>query len=240
MRLVCPNCDAEYEIARTAIPRSGRQVECASCGHGWFQAFADLRIEEVAQKGPDEATEPPAQSTPPRPIDDAVLEVLRQEAEREVKARQAEAGRSGLEIQTEMPLSANDAGAAHLRSLKAAGDFPSAPQEIRTRRDLLPAIDEVNAALQEAPEARGQAETVAPVSKVRPSALARAFLFVILLCVILLAVYVFAPLIAQKVPSLSAACADYVAAVDRGMLWMQDHFRRAVDWLQSVSRGLAG
>ena len=54
MRLVCPSCDAEYEIARSAIPRSGREVECSNCGHSWFQAFADLRIDEAVLNAPDE------------------------------------------------------------------------------------------------------------------------------------------------------------------------------------------
>ena len=38
MRLVCPNCKANYEIPRDAVPISGREVKCASCGHSWFQA----------------------------------------------------------------------------------------------------------------------------------------------------------------------------------------------------------
>ena len=37
MRLVCPNCKANYEIPRDAVPISGREVKCASCGHSWFQ-----------------------------------------------------------------------------------------------------------------------------------------------------------------------------------------------------------
>ena len=37
MRLVCPNCKANYEIPRHAVPIGGREVKCASCGHSWFQ-----------------------------------------------------------------------------------------------------------------------------------------------------------------------------------------------------------
>jgi len=36
MRLVCPNCAATYEVPEDAIPDSGRDVQCASCGHAWF------------------------------------------------------------------------------------------------------------------------------------------------------------------------------------------------------------
>ena len=37
MRLVCPNCEAKYEVPEDAIPDSGRDVQCANCGHAWFQ-----------------------------------------------------------------------------------------------------------------------------------------------------------------------------------------------------------
>lgn len=37
MRLVCPNCEAKYEVPDDAIPDSGRDVQCASCGHAWYQ-----------------------------------------------------------------------------------------------------------------------------------------------------------------------------------------------------------
>lgn len=37
MRLICPNCDAEYEVDEAAIPEEGRDVLCSACGHSWFQ-----------------------------------------------------------------------------------------------------------------------------------------------------------------------------------------------------------
>ncbi|MDQ2066361.1 zinc-ribbon domain-containing protein [Xinfangfangia sp. CPCC 101601] len=41
MRLVCPNCDAKYEVPDGAIPEGGRDVQCSACGHAWFQAQQD-------------------------------------------------------------------------------------------------------------------------------------------------------------------------------------------------------
>jgi predicted Zn finger-like uncharacterized protein len=41
MRLICPNCDAQYEVDDAAIPPAGRDVQCSSCGHAWFQLPAD-------------------------------------------------------------------------------------------------------------------------------------------------------------------------------------------------------
>lgn len=37
MRLICPNCDAQYEVDDAAIPPEGRDVQCSSCGHAWFE-----------------------------------------------------------------------------------------------------------------------------------------------------------------------------------------------------------
>ncbi len=41
MRLICPNCDAQYEVDDAAIPPAGRDVQCSSCGHAWFQMHGD-------------------------------------------------------------------------------------------------------------------------------------------------------------------------------------------------------
>lgn len=35
--MVCPNCEAKYEVPEDAIPETGRDVQCANCGHAWFQ-----------------------------------------------------------------------------------------------------------------------------------------------------------------------------------------------------------
>lgn len=37
MRLICPNCAAQYEVDEGVIPESGRDVQCANCGDTWFQ-----------------------------------------------------------------------------------------------------------------------------------------------------------------------------------------------------------
>lgn len=239
MRLVCPNCDAEYEIARTAIPRSGREVECSDCGHSWFQAFADLTIEEVL---PDAGENAPAVSGLDlhHPVDDAVLDVLRQEAEREVQARLAEAGHVEPAPQAEVPLASLGDDAEPVYALRAPNIAPPDLQPTRPRRDLLPAIDEVTATLQDgltsdAPQVDGQ---LSP--KPHPSAALRVFLLLVLAAVILLALYVFAPLIAEKAPALAQISADYVAAADRALLWAQVHVRQALEWGQAVWLGVTG
>lgn len=35
MELICPSCEARYQLPDGAIGEKGRQVSCMSCGHGW-------------------------------------------------------------------------------------------------------------------------------------------------------------------------------------------------------------
>ena len=37
MRLICPNCGAQYEVPDEVIPQDGRDVQCSNCGDTWFQ-----------------------------------------------------------------------------------------------------------------------------------------------------------------------------------------------------------
>ena len=59
MRLICPNCGAQYEVADDVIPVAGRDVQCSNCGHTWFE-----------QPGASEAAEAGAPMPPPTPMAD--------------------------------------------------------------------------------------------------------------------------------------------------------------------------
>ena len=37
MRLICPQCNALYDVSSEMIPPEGREVECSACGHVWHQ-----------------------------------------------------------------------------------------------------------------------------------------------------------------------------------------------------------
>ena len=41
MRMVCPNCGAQYEVDDNVIPDNGRDVQCSNCGHTWFHRHGD-------------------------------------------------------------------------------------------------------------------------------------------------------------------------------------------------------
>ena len=63
MRLVCPNCEAKYEVPEDAIPDTGRDVQCANCGHAWFQ---------MRPRPPSTSSEvPPAAASAPAPMAEA-------------------------------------------------------------------------------------------------------------------------------------------------------------------------
>ncbi len=174
MRLICPNCDAEYEVDASAIPEGGRDVQCSACGHAWFQLPPEVIAAEedeaelydapplppgataaATPTPPEAAPEPvtvPGSGTGPRPaagaaqpapgparpedlplrgrsLDESLLAVLREEAERETAARKLEAAL--IETQTEMPLApmATPPGApvAAPTSADAMAPAPSAP-----------------------------------------------------------------------------------------------------------------
>lgn len=52
MRLICPKCEAHYDLEPGLIPPEGREVECSACGHIWFQrARAPLRTPQPVRPG---------------------------------------------------------------------------------------------------------------------------------------------------------------------------------------------
>ena len=120
MRLICPNCDAEYQVDDAAIPEAGRDVQCSNCGHAWFQLHANAELsreaeEDVFGSAPDTA-EIPTPAPPPvtavtqeaapaiisapevaapaaisrQTLAESVLSVLREEADRETAVRRDE------------------------------------------------------------------------------------------------------------------------------------------------------
>ena len=47
MRLTCPNCSAQYEVAEDMIPADGRDVQCSNCATTWFQEGRQRTISET-------------------------------------------------------------------------------------------------------------------------------------------------------------------------------------------------
>ena len=45
MIITCPNCKKKFKIDPSQIPLKGRNLQCGSCGNGWFFKFEDENSE---------------------------------------------------------------------------------------------------------------------------------------------------------------------------------------------------
>ncbi len=242
MRLICPNCDAEYEVDGSVIPDTGRDVQCSNCGHAWFQMSPAVEAEIAAEEALFDA--PPAEAAPElapvgRSLDETVLAVLREEAEREVSARQSE----GIETQVEMGLqagsAAEEATAARIARLKGL-DVARGAGKPQTRREMLPEIDAINSTLRASSESRGGAAAAVSATmampRTRQAGFRNGFVLIVMVAAIGMAAYVLAPRIAAQMPATAGAMQAYVAAVDAGRVGLDGVMRSVIGFL----RGLAG
>lgn len=344
MRLVCPNCDAKYEVPEDAIPDAGRDVQCANCSHAWFQTRARTASAAIVTKQPDpepvagplaspaavadsepaaamppvavdvaaEAEMPPEPAastgkskaagkgaTPPaepplpeveppeaepphaepiaavsepeghapvpmpetpetepqvvsaeaeaapglgawpemaedvdtapaiaaRAVDESVLTILREEAEREAKARRADG--QALEDQPDLGVDA-----APVARKKGAGK-KSIPEPVEAtkasaRRDLLPDVEEINSTLRpsDLPEAEfvGDPEAVARDGR---GAFRSGFLLVLSAAILGGAIYIASVWLANLIPALEGPLKSYVGLIDGVRLSLDSLMRSA-------------
>lgn len=261
MRLICPNCDAEYEVDDSVIPQDGRDVQCSSCGQTWFQKSAAQLLEAELPKeaAPEPAPEPEPQieaepyqepvvdaepepepeleqEPEPRKPDEAVLDVLRQEAELETAARQHDT-QGGIETQPDLGLDQgvdNETAAVNQRTARLRGIEPELEKH-KTRSDLLPDIEEINSTLQ----AESDVETQEALSdqKRDRSGFRLGFSLIIILATFLLLAYIYAPLIIEKVPATEAFVTSYVDTVNVFRAWLDNLMKAATDKMSGDAAG---
>jgi len=262
MRLICPNCDAQYEVADDAIPDEGRDVQCSACGHAWYQLSPEALARQAAEAAlfdppepvappppevslPEEEpawAEPAAEAPPPVPapampqrnLDESVMAVLREEAEREEQARAREG--AALEMQGDLGLEMAAPSAAARRIAQMKSDEAEEHAEPLARaskgRDLLPDIEEINstlspAAIEEDPEGDG------PVLQGRRrSGFRLGFGLMLILALLLVGLYVAAPKLAQSVPALAGPMESYVVLIDGLRLKLDAMIQSAVSAVQ--------
>lgn len=292
MRLICPNCDAHYEVESRLIPENGRDVQCSSCGDTWFQPppseedeqnpdlesdiFASTSDADNTLRGqedepeesmvPDFAHEdeeedeieepvPPSSPEPERAsLDAAVLDVLRQEAEREKQARIDEGSidpsdRSGTPDDIERDNSDDHADlvfepeeevrerTARLRGIEPEDLSDGSPT---ARSDLLPDIEEINSTLRATSDRKtGEAvEDQEDVDQKNRSGFRTGFSLIIVLVTILLLFYSFAPQIGQRVPAMQPALDSFVRTADQARMQI-DGFMEAVIEKMNSDEGAA-
>jgi predicted Zn finger-like uncharacterized protein len=302
MRLICPNCSAQYEIDGSMIPDEGRDVQCSNCGHTWFElppqpefseddepavaaqadedaddspepteeieadtpedndglsaavralAAATNEVEAAEHESDDEldddgeAPEPtspvaPTHIKPRRPADAAALDILKEEAERELAQRRAPPSQP-IETQTDMALDEirdRDTPSRALRARMARLRGEDEPERAETpkiakeqpsdgyqapRRDLLPDIDEINSSL--SPK-RGGARRSSEDVAVQRSGFRTGFLLMIVLAALMIFAYAWAPAIADNVPAAETALLIYV-----------DWANGVRDWIDALMAG---
>ena len=251
MRLLCPNCDAEYEVDGSVIPDNGRDVQCSNCGHAWFQLppeiEAELEAEDALYDAPPAPMLPVVDELPRRGIDESVMAVLREEADRETNARRGDAPQT-IETQTEMGLAPQAAagGAVAQRIARMKGVEPEAaptrPVRPQTRREMLPEIEEINSSLRASSEKRtGEAAAVSDsmTAATGGGGFRSGFVLMLVMAIVLVAIYVMAPKIAQQIPGAAGMMEAYVTSVDHARLILDGLMRSAIGWLRGVT-GAAG
>lgn len=240
MRLTCPNCKAQYEVDDRVIPQGGRDVQCSACGTTWFQYPAEVALRMRAADLDDDDDGSEAGSAGGRPsaggaapaearIDRTVLEVLRQEAEREMAERRRQA--PPVETQPDLGLVSRPRGRAAqagsgmpVSAQPGRAEAPAPPEAAASRRSLLPDIEEVSTRLDSnrgprAPAAEGDEPATAPDRTGRGRDFRRGLSAVVLVVAILSGLYLLAPVAADLVPPLAGPLAGYVALVDQLRIW---------------------
>jgi len=235
MRLTCPNCKAQYEVEDSVIPPAGRDVQCSSCGTTWFQYPAGVALQMRASDLDDDDDDEPGRPAEPRPqpaaaerrIDRTVLDVLRQEAERELSERQR--NRPEVETQADLGLVTRprarpgEPGARPAApAAAAAGDPPAGPQPRKdsqgdnpvSRRGRLPDIDELSSTLEPRRSPPPPPDETSEAEGVGGRDFRRGLSAVIVIVGVLAALYLFAPQLSELVPALAGPLSGFVALVD--------------------------
>lgn len=227
MRLICPNCGAQYDVDASMIPESGRDVQCSNCGHGWFQHPEDPLLDDddgydalEAEETVSEDAPAPARPAGGSRLDPAVTDVLREEAELEAAQRRAETARPERPRRPER----DDDAASQSRMARLRGlEETEVEDDAGPRKGLLPDVEEIDTSLRGRQTNPKAADPSMPElgsgamagSSGRGSGGFRAGFYLVLgLAVLAIAIYALAPQIAAAVPSLEPALFSYVEIVN--------------------------
>jgi len=117
---------------------------------------------------------------------------------------------------------------ARLRGLDTDEDT-TASGGAGARRDLLPDIEEINSSLTSIGSEEMIDDFIEPEKR---SGFARGFVIMLLLAVIAVALYLYAPRISAKVPALAPALEGYVSLINAARAWIDDMVALALSKLQ--------
>ena len=242
MRLICLNCNAQYEVADDVIPQSGRDVQCSNCDHTWFESVDKPDIKHdfpnvSTDLPPGKIQEDPApevnvstskteqEKLQRQELDPAVADILREEAAHEAAARRRE---TEAIIESQPNLGLNTARTvpdqrtqevqrrmALLKRTEVAGTKAAAA----SRRELLPDIEEINSSLRSEAEREESHDAMKITKNKGRHSFWIGFFGVLFSFTMLIAIYIFAHQISETVPSIAQTLDSYVITVDSLRLW---------------------
>ncbi len=261
MRLICPKCDAQYDISDDVIPDGGRDVQCSSCAHTWFQmdkpkvAGRPLMQRPTPRPTPAPTTNDdddgprhkPVEAPDRKPLDSSIADILREEAarEKEIRATQ-EASPPPSERQSQSP--GERAEETRKRIAAMTGDAAATPAAVAAAATgavpgsnlrTMPNIDEINATLR----ARAQASDTSGLTEdeqqevVRRRGFRRGFFLVLLLLAVLIAPYFFVDQITENLPQTEGVMAQYVQTVDQLRIWLDEQVQVARAMIDDLMNG---
>ncbi|MEL7254753.1 MAG: hypothetical protein AAGL23_11305, partial [Pseudomonadota bacterium] len=212
------------------------------------ETFEDAPAEEAAPESDapeDQPTRPSRQE-----LSEDVASVLREEAQRETQAREAEMS-GGLETQPDLGLAQSDDAdnrsrqaqerMARLRGFDEDAEAPvsdlvqspdpDAPEEhpeidLGTRANLLPEVEDVDQRIEAQSDGATESAAARDGSRVATqkesrSGFARGMRLSILMFVLAAALYIFAPQLSAAVPALQEPLGGYTGLIDQGRAALQ-------------------
>lgn len=257
MRLICPKCDAQYDIADDVIPEGGRDVQCSSCAHTWFQmdkpkiAGRPLTQRPTPRPTPAEPDDgprhKPIDATERKPLDSSIADILREEAAREQEVRATEEARPHpSEDRSQSP--GERAEETRKRIAAMTGDAAATPAAVAAAATgavqganlrTVPGIDEINATLR----ARAEASDMSGLTEeekeevVHRRGFRRGFFIVLFLLAILIAPYFFADQIVENLPQTQEIMTQYVQIVDEGRVWLNEQVQTIRTMVEDLIAG---
>ncbi|QHQ37057.1 zinc-ribbon domain-containing protein [Algicella marina] len=127
MRIVCPNCSAQYEVDGRLFTSEGRAVQCAQCNTRWTQQ--KVEDEPLALDNPVDTSQRPSQSLP-----DDEREAIRAAVQEEVAIRDAAIGTPADKVKAEI--------ASHRRTFSQDEEPPAPIADDDSEEDLIKSLRE--------------------------------------------------------------------------------------------------
>ncbi len=235
----CSNCgNTWFQTHDTSATPEAVAAAARAPKEAVWHPEVDADVDDRPSVNQEAAPGTSAPQSPPkrRELDPSVADILREEAELEARARRAET--NALEEQPDLGLqepedeAAKRARQAQERMQRLRGEDPNAAaaaaaasavtERPRSRRDMLPDVEEINQTLRASTERREVRSVQADLEDDDETSggFGRGFLYTILFFVVGTVLYVYAPQLAEAVPQTKAPLESYVTMVDQVRVWL--------------------